>query len=767
METHNPSTAGIVRYWQSSIPVYMAAAVMVLVLIVAYSNTYQNAFVFDDINSIPENTTIRRLAFSRELLFPEVNASVTARPVLNFSLAVNYAIHGEAVWGYHLGNLAIHVIAALALFGIVRRTCMLDSQPANVRQSALPLAFSIALLWGVHPIQTSAVTYMIQRAESMMGMFYLLTLYFAIRGIDSRRPAVWHTLAITACALGMGTKEVIVSAPVMVVLYDRIFVYSSLKIALSRRRSLYLGLFLTWIILITLVWQTQSLRSAGFGLGVKWWQYAGTQFGVILNYLKLSFWPSPLILDYGIFMERNLLLIVAQAAGIATLMFGTIAAIRYQHWLGFLGFWFFAILSPSSSVMPLVTQTAAEHRMYLSLAAVVAAVVVLCWKLWRRFITMLTSGEQRSVIVSRAVPMILVICIAAVLVRLTYSRNLDYRTNRTIWEDTYSKRPDNFRAADNLGLNYMESGEVPKAIELFNRAIELNPLFPNPRNNLGVAYNRSGEPERAVEHFNKAIELHAGDPRSYNNRGNSWYAMKKYQAAIEDYDTAIKLDPEYISAYNNRGNTYYAMEQFDDAIADFTRTIQLDPTLGQTYMKRGFAYVQISEDHKAIEDLTRAIELLSPLEVAPAYDERGRAYGLLGQYESALADHTRAIESDPEFGKAYYNRGTIYARLEQYEKSISDFTHAVRLVPDHAMAFYYRGMTYDQLGQANKALNDYNMVIEIDPSIGQAYYRRARAYMALQQYDQAWQDVRFLQDSGIQLNQKFLQELIEKSDRSR
>jgi hypothetical protein len=184
--------------------------------------------------------------------------TISGRPVLNRSLAVCYAVSGTNAWSYHAFNLLIHALAGLTLFGVVRRTLQRpmpcrsllagDSSRASslLQSNALPGAFTAALLWTLHPLQTEAVTYVIQKTESLMGLFFLLTFYCFIRAVESPRLRHWQMPAVRACLLGVGAKEVIATAPVLVFLYDRTFVAGSFREAWRRRRWLHLALATTW-----------------------------------------------------------------------------------------------------------------------------------------------------------------------------------------------------------------------------------------------------------------------------------------------------------------------------------------------------------------------------------------------------------------------------------------------------------------------------------------------------------------------------------------
>ena len=188
-------------------PAARLAAVVMLVAgtALAYSNSFSGPLVFDDIASITENASLRSWSPPWAPLIPQHGAgnTVDGRPVLNFSLALNYAAGGTAVAGYHLVNLLIHVAAALVLFGLVRRTLLLPRLAENFGRRSLPIAFATALLWALHPLQTESVTYIIQRAESLVSLFYLLTLYCFARGAVSPRPRRWLAAGTGACLCGM------------------------------------------------------------------------------------------------------------------------------------------------------------------------------------------------------------------------------------------------------------------------------------------------------------------------------------------------------------------------------------------------------------------------------------------------------------------------------------------------------------------------------------------------------------------------------------
>lgn len=363
----------------------------------AYHNSLHGPFVFDDASSIVTNPTLRSLWPLPGALSPPItNVTAQGRPILNLSLAINHAIGGTTVEGYHVVNLIIHTLAGLTLFGIVRRTLgfsrAVARTPVGRTGGPMMVALTIAVLWTVHPLQTESVTYVIQRAESLVGLFYLLTFYGFVRAVgqvsepsrEGDQPplksgsTLWLTLTVLACLLGMATKEVMATAPLMVLFFDRSFFAGTFVEAWRRRRRFYVALASTWVLLAWLVAQTGGNRggSVGFGVGINWWEYWLTQFTAVAHYLWLSLWPHPLVFEYGGFWIHSFGEIALPMTIVFALLGATVVALWRRSPLGFLGAWFFGILAPTS-LAPGTTQMIVEHRMYLPLAAVIALVGVM------------------------------------------------------------------------------------------------------------------------------------------------------------------------------------------------------------------------------------------------------------------------------------------------------------------------------------------------------------------------------------------------------
>jgi tetratricopeptide (TPR) repeat protein len=640
------------------------AALIALGVLAAYHNCFGTPFVYDDQLAIVENPSIRHLWPAWGALFSEpADTTVGGRPVANLTLALNYALSGTEVWSYHALNVLIHILAGLALFGVVRRTLMGPVLKGRFGRDALPLSLAIALLWTLHPLQTECVTYVVQRVESVMGLFYLLTLYCFIRSVDSPRPTRWLACSVAACLLGVATKEVAATAPFMVLLYDRTFVAGTFREAWRRRRSLYLALAATWLPLAGLVASTGWSRggSAGFNAGVSPAAYWLTQFEAIVRYLGLSVWPRTLVFDYGPFRVGSIAEVLPYALVVIALAAATLVALRRRPALGILGAWFFIILAPSS-IVPVATQSMAEHRMYLPLAAVATAAVAGIYTVaGRRFLPML-------------------VLLALLLGFLTTSRNEVYASDLSLWTDTVAKRPDNANARCDLGLAFFNAGRVPESIQQYKAALELQPAYPAVYNNLGNALDRSG---RTPE-------------------------------AIGLYETAIRLEPGFAAAHYNLAKAFWRTGRNPEAIGQFEEALRIEPNHADAHIDLGEALIRAGRLPEAIEQFEAALRIRPDYARADFY--LGNALVESGKFPEAVASYEAALRIQPDMAEASNNLGIVLCRTGRVQDGIGQIETAIREQPNFAMAHFSRGMAMLQLGRKDEAIAEFENVLKLQPN---------------------------------------------------
>jgi tetratricopeptide (TPR) repeat protein len=652
---------------------------LICVGLFVYYNSFSGAFVFDDLPVIVNNLDIRRLWPPWDFL---VHAQ--ARPLWELSLAVNYRLGGLNVWGYHAVNVAIHILAGLVLFGVVRRTLEGERLRDRYGRAAYGLAAAVAAIWLVHPLQTESVTYICQRAESLMGLLFLLTLYCSIRGSESSRPWVWYGAGITASALGMATKEVMVAAPLVVLLYDRVFLARSSKEIVQQRWGFYLGLAITWAVLgleLARIGSETVANVAKVGSdsesAVTSWEYLRSQPGVIVHYLRLCFWPHPLVLDYRWPVARTTLSVLPWAAIVLALAAGTALAFRRLPSLGFLGAWFFLILGPTSSILP-ISDLAFEHRMYLPLAAVVVIGVLLTYEGLRLF-----QSQRRTDRLQQWSGWGLLVIVVGGFGWTTVRRNADYRSAVAIWSDVVAKKPENPRAHSELGNQLAARGLFSDAIAHYDEALRLNPRYAQGHYNLGNALAGLGRLDEAMAHYAEALRLKPQFVDAHNNLGKALASRGRFDEAVAQYAEALRLNPKFGLAHYNLANALDSQGKTDEAGAHYLEAQRLNPQLVELQTSNGNALASQGKLEEAIDQYSVALRM-SPNDVQ-VHRNLGIVLVQQGKLDEGIAHLKEALRLAP-IAQAHYNLGNALALAGNTEGALEQMHAALKLDPTYELA---------------------------------------------------------------------------------
>jgi len=656
----------------------------VLAIVVAgfgvYANSLSGPFVFDDLPTIVDNTSIRQLWPPTSALQPPRKTPVAGRPLANLTFAANFAVGGLRVQGYHLVNVTIHVLAALALFGVVRRI-LGRMLAADAHASPDLVALVCALVWVVHPLNTDAVDYLTQRTESLMGLFYLLTLYAAIRTWDGKPSSRWAIIAIVSNIGGICAKETMVTAPIVVVLCDRIFAYPSFSAAFRARLHLYLGLAAGWLLFVAFAFQTPFFSADGFDLYVTRWTYLLNQAPAVAQYLRLSFWPRALIFDYGIPLPLTVLDVWPSALLVLALAALTVVALIRVPTFGFWGAWFFITLAPASSVIAIPTEVAAERRMYLPLIAVVVMVVLLGRLLCRHLIARShgpNSVEVPSVAARAAVSAIVVLSLIG-LGAATVARNVEYRTGLGLWQTVLDRRP-HARAHNNIAVYYRDAGQIDESI----RHLQIGaPDWPDARFPLGSALIQRGDVRGGVDEIEAFMRLRPKHPQMLSAReelANALQGLGDHDRALDELRKIVAAAPEYARGRVNLGNVLASRKDFDGAAQEYREYLRLRPDDLAVLIDLGTALVSSGHDQEAISTLEHALRI-DPSNVTarrellrPLFNQR-RVVDL--EQESR-----KLLSSLPTDADAHNQLGIALASQDRLDEAIEHFAEAVRLNPD-------------------------------------------------------------------------------------
>jgi tetratricopeptide (TPR) repeat protein len=615
------------------------ALLLAAVAVAAYVNSFHNPFVFDDDEAIVTNASIRHLSPIGDVLAPPSNNPTAGRPLVNLTFAINYALSGFSTTGFRATNLLIHLAGALLLLGIVRRTLLRHPDVASGVDAAWA-GFAAALLWLLHPLQTETIDYITQRTESLAGLFVLLTVYAAMRGMAAKRPARWYVLAVCASVLGVASKESAVVAPVLVLLYDAAFESGGLVAALRRRVGLYGALAASWAVLAYLALPGPRARTAGFAAGVSPWTYLLNQAVMIVRYLRLAIWPAGLVADYGpvhpIAFGQALpyLLVVLALAG------GALVAWWKRPAVGYVCAWFFVTLAPTSSLVPIASEVGAERRMYLPLAALAVLAAIAAAKLARQ---------------ARAATAVVAI-VAVALGAATFHRNSEYASRIGLWQTVLARAPQG-RVHFNLGAELAAEGRHDEAIREYRLG-----LTDSYEAQLGLGY-----------------ELHA--------RGDDREAVEHLREYIRQQPNGADAAP----AYNAMGRALAALGRFDEAADAFRHVLALQPSnddvhrfLSDVLVRAGNADSLAGRRDAALAKFREAASA-NPRSSA-AETNLGVVLHAMGQLEEARTHYMKAIAIDPNNADAHNDLAHLWASAGRFDLAADEYRQALARRPDWAVA---------------------------------------------------------------------------------
>ncbi len=512
-------------------------ALLTVAVFAVYCRALNSPFVFDDSVSVIDNRSITRLwplvgdAAHPGPFNPSFQYPTSGRPLVNLSLAINYYFGRLNPVGYRIFNLIVHLLSAVLLMMIVRRTLQLDYFGGRFDRASGPLALVVALLWSIHPLNTETLVYITQRTELMVGFFYLATLYGALRywsAASTGGRTAWLALSTLTCLAGALCKEVMVTAPVIVLLYERTFIAGSFRRALRNSWPLYVGLLISWGLLLYLNHAGPRSNTAGFHLGVPacvWWF---SQAKVLLMYLRLAVWPWPLAIHYEIPYLTTLSAAWPWLAPVALLGLVTLMLLARRSAIGFVGAWVLLILSPTL-IVPITTEIAAERRMYLPLAALATLFVVDGnWLVQQTAVPVAAAAASKparrwSVVLAGAVALIVISILSVVSVR----RLAAYDSALSLWEDNVKHQPDNTLAHNMLGNAFFRTGRAADAVVQYRLALQLRPDNSGAHANLGIALVSLGRPEEGLEHYQQALQIDPGCLDALANMALAYAALKR------------------------------------------------------------------------------------------------------------------------------------------------------------------------------------------------------------------------------------------------
>jgi len=608
--------------------------------VLAYSNSFTCSFQFDDFHYIVDNRSLHDIG-----AIGDIWNFLDRRFIGNLTFALNYSLHGADVVGYHVVNLLVHIGAALFvrwLALLIFSTPVMRNRAISRRKEILSLA--CGLIFAVHPLQTQAVTYIVQRLASLAAFFYIgsVCLYIKARLTRSRKQILFFSGSAVLGLLGLLTKEIVFTLPFALILCEIYFFSNGLKpflgSLLAKKRLVFLLPSIVFLLIlpammsfrlhqITMATESDRYHDPELTAGT----YLMTQFRVVVEYIRLLFVPVGQNVDHdlpaatGFFEPRIFVsfLILASIIAAAVLLFRRFRIISFGI------MWFFLTLSVESSIKPL-HNVMFEHRLYLPMAGFVLVFTALVHHLLMKRNSTAAAGVLLAVIAAFSV--------------LTVRRNFVWRSEITLWRDAVRKSPEKHRPYNNLGSAYIRKGNFSEAEPLFRKTLALNPSYPNAYYNLGSIAMKEGRKKEAEAFFWRAIQLNSGYFSAHYDLGLILIEKGDFGRAIDCFRAALAIMPGEPTAMTNLGNALFETGDIGEAKNLYRQALELEPELAAALNGLGRVYFSegnLDEAERLFERITR----IDP-DFAAVYNNLGNIAIRRGGFESA-AEQSRPGAHDP------------------------------------------------------------------------------------------------------------------------
>jgi protein O-mannosyl-transferase len=605
---------------------------LLVIILAAYSTSFHASWHMDDGPNITENRQVHLKTMSwaeiRKAFFstPSAVRIEFFRPLSRLSLAMNHHFWKDNVVGYHIINVSIHVVASFFLYLFLFTTLNIPNVRGTYGKYSLFLALTSTLFWAVHPIQTQAVTYIVQRMTCMAGMFYIMSMYFYLKVHVTARRSL-KTLFAVSCTiaglLSLGSKENAILLPFSLFLFHLLVIRGFDRATCLRSTKLLLVTYVFPILLgiLCLFFYTDILGKV-FSLydarSFTLWERLITESRIILLYLSLLLYPisTRFSVDHNIRISTSLFSppsTIFSIALIIVLIALAIYLVKRSPLTSFAILFFFLNHLVESTILPL--ELVFEHRNYVPSMFLFLPISL-------GLLRVLRFGATRPLIFRFTA---IFLCLLLIILGFaTFLRNGVWRDEGTLWFDCLDKYPDSFRAHHNLGRYLSLKGNNEGAMWHYQEALKANEINSRKEKgitwfNIGIIAQQAGDVERALAHYTKALEVDPCCPGAQNNLAGLMLASEHPDEAeiLRVLDKALECrnDTEIPLALSNKGFLLMRMGRMEEAVDALWRSYDLAPENPLTLLRLGQAYKKLGQFERASRYLNRLLDL-NPRDIA-------------------------------------------------------------------------------------------------------------------------------------------------------
>jgi protein O-mannosyl-transferase len=633
--------------------VVFAVLSLAVILLAIYGNSFDCSWHFDDEPNITDNPNLHMTKLSwdqinRALKSDRNNPHSFYRPVACLSFALNHYFGGLDVFGYHLVNLFIHFLSFVFLFLFIFNTLQLPSLRERYSANAYAVALLATVLWAINPIQTQAVTYIVQRMASLAAMFYIMSMYFYLKARtadQTKNRIAFFAFCALSFLLALGSKENAAMLPMSLFLYEAIVIQEDTK-AFFRRNMKWFILTCGFILLVGIIYfYTKEGAAFSFLKGYEKRPFTLTerlltQPRIIIFYVSLLLYPltSRLNIAHSFELSRSLFEPITTFFSMAAILFSIVFAfyvVRKKPLMSFCILFFFLNHVIESSIFPL--ELVYEHRNYIPSMPFFLPFAIVLIALLKRYESKKTMKYSLAVFIA---------FLLAGFGHATYLRNFDWKTPGTLWGDSVQKSPGMMRTHHNFGRHYQNRGDLRTALKIYQQALTK------------TATNRKDE--AFITHY---------------NIGKAWADLNDYVQAESHFQQAINFNPSYIPAYNNLAAAYELQGKKDLAYENLLKAFRIDPYAPFLNYNLGLHYLKTGRPAEAIQHLERTVSsdphnFNAILCLAIAHKQEGRLGRASVLFRKALHKNPQDLNVHLHLAEVYQNAGHPTLALKEAERAL-------------------------------------------------------------------------------------------------
>lgn len=708
---------------------YFVLLVFGIVAFCIYNNSFNVPFIFDDSDNI-QNPSLRINELSADSLIKvAVESSLLKRPVANISFAINYYFGEYNVRGYHLVNILIHIFAAFFLYLLLDITFKLPTNKECYKNSSV-LPILAALLWLAHPLATQSVTYLVQRMNSMSTLFYVLSLLCYVNGRlsvtkNDARPQnydriLWFVASLVSGLLAMGSKEIAVTLPCVIFLYEWFFL-QDLSWNWLKKRFPWIVALLVFLYCAAYFYidgnPFEMVLNSCNNRPFSSFERVLTECRVVIHYIGLLVYPHPdrLVFDYNFPLSTSLFSPISTIFSLFSLVFIFVVAVciaKRERFIAFCILWFFVNLILESSIICL--EIIFEHRTYLPSMFLLAIFPALLHRI----------GLHQKILIG------ILLSLIFGCGYWTFERNITWQNPIRFWQDTVTKQPLKARGYNNLGVALCAINKFQEASVNFTQALTLLPDFPEAYSNLGMVQYRQNSFSEAEKNFKHAITLRSSYIEARLNLASLYKDMGKNTDALALYREVYSQIPEYSLLNKELGQTLLRMSQGEESLVFLEKAYKKLPKDTYLLMDRGEAFMRSGNLTEAIKAYTELIDIEEGN--AGAHYNLGLLLAMTGKDDAALFHYQKAERRRSADVPVLYNLGNLYLRLGALEEARLSYVKFIEDSSVFANAYNNLGLVYIKKGEWSEAMKNFQAAVRIDPKHQMASQNIARVQKELQ-----------------------------------